>query len=164
MTNRKNLPRGLGALIVIKQYGGKLLKTSVVAFNLDSFGNMWVEVNSEAPRSFVGSSIDEWASATVSEDAVATDFVPGDTRRVAFLIDRFSDEGWFYRLSPPLMGVEHVVLARALGKYYLYASDSTSYVADDRPVYLKGEFETNADALNVLGYQEIPREVTRRQY
>ena len=155
MNTSKELPRGRGALIVIKKYSGKPLETSVATFNLDSFGKMWVEVNSAAPRTFVGSLIDEWSLASVSAIENETDCVSDAESRVAFLIERFSDDA-FYCLRPPLMGIEYVLVSRSAGKRYVLASDYMFYVTNDRHPLLSGEFESDEDALKALGYQAGP--------
>lgn len=158
MTVGKELPIGLGKLIVIQKYFGKTLDKPLAAFCLgeDIFGSMWLEANSETPRTFTGSRIDEWTPGSVSADDATTDIVSGDETRVAFLIDRFSDVASFYRLSPPFGDIEYVVLTRSSGRHYIYVTDSMSYASNNRPMLINGEFETNEDALKALGYLEAP--------
>lgn len=157
MSTSKELPSGLGKLIVIRKYFGNALGKPVAAFCVGEgfFGSMWVEVNSEAPRTFMGTRIDEWVLGVVLASDTTIDVVSDAEPRVAFLIERFSDDA-FYCLRPPLMGIEYVLVSRSVGKRYVLASDSMSYVTNDRPPLLNGEFESDEDALKVLGYQVGP--------
>ena len=157
MNTSKELPSGLGKLIVIRKYFGNPLEKPVAAFCVGEgfFGSMWVEVNSEAPRTFMGTRIDEWALGVVLASDAATDVVSDAEPRVAFLIERLSDDA-FYCLRPPLMGIEYVLVSRSAGKRYVLASDSMSYMTNDRSPLLNGEFESDEEALKVLGYQTDP--------
>ena len=152
MNTSKELPSGLGKLIVIQKYFGNTLEKPVAALCVGEgfFGSMWLEVNSETPRTFMGTRIDEWVLGVVL--ASVSDAEP----RVAFLIERFSDDDAFYCLRPPLMGIEYVLVSRSVGKRYVLASDSMAYVTNDRSPLLNGEFESDEDALKVLGYQAGP--------
>ena len=158
MNTSKELPSGLGKLIVIRKYFGNALEKPVAAFCVGEgfFGSMWVEVNSEAPRTFMGNRIDEWALGVVLASDSTTDVVSDAEPRVAFLIERFSEDDAFYCLRPPLMGIEYVLVSRSAGKRYVLASDSMSYVTNDRQPLLSGEFESDEDALKALGYQAGP--------
>ena len=157
MNTSKELPSGLGKLIVIRKYFGNALGKPVAAFCVgEGFsGSMWVEVNSEAHRTFMGTRIDEWALGVVLASDATTDVVSDAEPRVAYLIERFSDDA-FYCLRPPLMGIEYVLVSRSVGKRCVLASDSMSYVTNDRPPLLNGEFESDEAALKALGYQAGP--------